>query len=80
MISGYFTMIFRLYFSRNYLKKLVDYPGNIYGNISLNNGISWGLAAPRPPNGFPRVLWREGGGPKKVLFEDCFFDNFQIDL
>ena len=29
---------------------------NIYGHMSLNDGISWGLAAPRPPHGFPRVL------------------------
>ena len=38
------------------------YPKKTYGNISLSSGISWWLAAPRPPNGFPRVL-----GPKKKL-------------
>ena len=46
-----------------YHGKIARYHGKIYGNISLNNGISWGLAAPRPPHGFPRVLgaWE---GPK----------------
>ena len=33
--------------------------GKISGNISLNSGISWALAAPRPPHAFPKVL-----GPK----------------
>ena len=32
----------------------------IYGNVSLNRGISSGLAAPRPPRGFPRVLGHRG--------------------
>ena len=43
--------------------EIVRYHGEIYGNISLNSEISWGLAAPRPPHGFPRVLgaWE---GPK----------------
>ena len=38
------------------LTNIARYHGKIYGNISLNSGISWGLAAPRPPRGFPRVL------------------------
>ena len=42
---------------------IARYHGEIYGNISLNSGFNWGLAAPRPPRGFPRVLgaWE---GPK----------------
>jgi len=47
---------------------IARYPGKIYGNISLNSGISWGLAAPRPPRGFPRVL-----GPWKNNFWKTWF-------
>ena len=36
--------------------KIASYHCKICGNISLNRGISWGLTAPRPPRGFPRVL------------------------
>ena len=48
----------------------------IYGNISLNSGISWGLAAPRPPHGFPRVL--RHGEPKKHFFEKLFLMIFRL--
>ena len=40
--------------------------GEIYENISLKSGIRWGLAAPRPPHGFPRVLGH--GGSLKNIF------------
>ena len=45
---------------------------NIYENISLNSGISWGLAAPRPPHGFPRVLGH-GGDQQKQFVENMIF-------
>ena len=47
----------------------------ISGNISLNNAISWGLAAPRTPHGFPRVL-----GPKKQFLENLIVAYLYIGL
>ena len=58
--------------------EIARYHGEIYGNISLNSGISWGLAAPRPPHGFPRVLGH--GGNLKNDFRKMIFDDLQIDL
>ena len=43
------------FFTIRYKNNLKRFPKK-YGNMFLNNGISWGLAAPRPPRGFPRVL------------------------
>ena len=54
------------------------YHGKINGNISLSNGISWGLAAPDPCMGSQRP-WGMGG-PKKSFYENMIFDDFQIDL
>ena len=56
------------------------YHGKVYASISLISGISWGLAAPDPRMG-SQGSWGMGvEGPKRVTFENCFFDDFQIDL
>ena len=57
---------------------LGDFQNQIYRNISLNSGIRWGLADPRPPHGFPRVLGH--GGTSKQFFEIMIFDDLPIGL
>ena len=63
------------FYGNPFSRKMNGIHGEIYGNISLNSGISWGLAAPRPPHGFPRVL-----GPKKQFLDNIIFDDLQIGL
>ena len=58
-----------------YHGKIARYHGKIYGNIPANSKISLGLAAPRNPHGFPRVL-----GFKKQFLTTMIFDDLQIGL
>ena len=52
--------------------EIARYHGEIYGNISLNSGISWVGKPPQTPRWVPKGPCGMGG-TKKTIFEKLIF-------